>query len=171
MSTRSPIPPPVQGQSVLSYLKKLIKYVEAMRIVPGDGLVEKQSAKGTIISLSTSQASKVSDFAFYRTAGTSEEMIAFGSAVNGYAGTGNWGIEFAVGTSQVQPIISGTSFGTNVSFGTFTDLYDGDASADPVEAQTFYALPIYIDGKLVSTGGVFREHIVSKDGGPIATFI
>lgn len=53
-----------------------------------------------------------------------------------------------------------------------TDLYDGDASADPVVAQTYYAIPIIRNGKKVATGGSYQEsRMCAGSKGPIVELL
>ena len=100
MSTRSPIPNPEKGQSVLMYIKKLIKYVEAMRIVPGDGLVTRESAKGTVISLALANrnGANVEPFAITGGSGLTAKLAA--GTVTAFYGTS---------TSAEYPTYSGTA--------------------------------------------------------------
>jgi hypothetical protein len=68
-----------------------------------------------------------------------------------------WSLEFAVSGSAL------VDWETTAPVGTYeTDLYDGDASADPVEPQTVYRIPMRRDGEWICRGGVFRENLIVR---------
>lgn len=79
----------------------------------------------------------------------------------------NWSLQFAVSRSAL------VAFGTTAPVGTYdTDLFDGDASAVPVEAQTFYRIPMRRGGTWICRGGVYRENIFCAGGkGPIVELL
>lgn len=79
----------------------------------------------------------------------------------------NWSLEFAVSGSAL------VAFGTTAPDGVYdTDLFDGYASADPVEAQTFYRIPMRRGGEWICRGGVFRENIMcAGSNGPIVELV
>jgi hypothetical protein len=91
------------------------------------------------------------------------------SVLDGGAGHTDWSLEFGVTSSALDaPAGSGDPYVYTNPVGTSTlneagsaeYLHDADASADPVEFQSYYRLPIIRDGERVSSGGVFRENIM-----------
>lgn len=96
--------------------------------------------------------------------------ITLAEAKAGYVNENDWSLEFGVSSNLEAIDLASTP--TN-PIGTFEDdLFDGNASADPVEAQTFYRIPMRRAGKWICRGGVYREnHILVGSNGPIVELL
>lgn len=96
----------------------------------------------------------------YRAGETTPDFIAAADILEDYDASedDDWSIEFAVASSKL------VAFSTTApTFVSDTALYDGDVSADPVEAQTFYRIPVVrtIGGEKYTWNvtGIYRENI------------
>ncbi len=65
----------------------------------------------------------------------------------------NWSLELKVLFSSLRPMGTFPPVGTED-----TELFDGNPSADPVEAQTYYRIPLRRGGVWMTQGGVYREN-------------
>ena len=101
----------------------------------------------------------VTDFRIYRRDMTLIEFT-YAEIIANYdpATDTNWSAQFTVtGSALNAGVPTGTATLETVASG--KELFDGDASADPVEYQYYYRLPIIRGGKVVCQGGVYRENI------------
>ena len=82
----------------------------------------------------------------------------------------DWSVEFVVSNSVITGLADPMGVPTMDVGG--EELYDGDASADPVETQDYYRLAIVRGGKVVCQGGVYRENIFCAGSrGPIVELV
>ena len=108
--------------------------------------------------------------------------IPMSAAMMGYApdpetpSTLNWSLQVAVTNLALDnfaddggdPPVMTNPIGTSAMDdgktppGANTELYDGNASADPAEAQTYYRIPIIRGGERVCNGGAYRENLVVR---------
>ena len=88
----------------------------------------------------------------------STAFVSNEDAIAGYdpAVNSNWSLEWSVADGKIEPF-SDTAGSENPVGTTDVELWNGDASTDPVTDQTFWRIPIIRAGKRVSRGGVFLE--------------
>jgi hypothetical protein len=98
----------------------------------------------------------------YRAGETDPDYISIADVLEDYDDDDDWSLEFGVTSGKLDDFTTTAPAGV-----TDTELYDGDASADPVESQTYYRLPVIrtveIDGDDEITqwpiSGIYRENI------------
>ena len=117
-------------------------------------------------------SSGVTDFRIYRKDMTLIEFT-YAEIIANYdpATDTNWSAQFTVASYGLHAgVPTGTATLETVASG--KELFDGDASADTVEFQGYYRLPIVRGGKVVCQGGVYRENIFCAGSrGPIVELV
>ena len=124
-----------------------------------------------IIGIEPSPSSGVTDFRIYRKDMTLIEFT-YAEIIANYdpATDTNWSVQFWVSGSAIYGLADPMGVPTMDVGG--EELYDGDASADPVETQDYYRLAIVRGGKVVCQGGVYRENIFCAGSrGPIVRIV
>jgi len=110
----------------------------------------------------------------YRAGQTTPDLVTISDIMDGYDPEthDNWFAEFKVENGRLKdPIgVGDEPVGTSS-----TEIYDGDANADPIVDQTYFRVPtiITISGKKYTfdISGVYRENVVCTPDGPQAELI
>jgi len=147
-------------------LDEILTYLDVF-----NGSIQKTGNRWIIGIEPSSASSGVTDFRIYRKDMTLIEFT-YAEIIANYdpATDTNWSVEFVVSNSLITGLADPMGVPTMDVGG--EELYDGDASADPVETQDYYRLPIVRGEKVVCQGGVYRENIFCAGSrGPIVELV
>ena len=139
-------------------LDEILTYLDVF-----NGSIQKTGNRWIIgIEPSSGDGGGVTQFRIYTTGGIIS--FTYADATEDYdpspapgAAHTDWSVEFVVSGSAITGLADPMGVPTMDVGG--EELYDGDASADPVETQDYYRLAIVRGGKVVCQGGVYRENI------------
>jgi hypothetical protein len=170
----------------------MYNWAKKTQAIPGANILSTQTQSGRVFNAKPGVgggATSPTGYRIYQSNGNIMN-ITLEAALVGYAPEDpedpfpeNWSLEFSVSSSKLNnfsstgdpPVITnpvGTSAMDDGDETPGTELYDGDASADPVEEQTYYRIPIIRAGKKLSQGGVYRENIFCAGSrGPIVELV
>lgn len=169
--------------SIRAWIKQAAKRINALGNIQitrsGTGDSVTMSENGVLINLRRIQGATTGTsggsnpgLLVYRSDGT-QEFFSVDDILTGYdpSEDTDWSLQFAVSGGAL------VAFSTTAPVGVASTIrYDGNASADPVEAQTFYSIPVIRTiADVVYTWditGIYRENIVcDSTRGPIVELI